>query len=152
MENIIFKEIIPTLDLPKSELEEFANDVLERFRNPFIRHELLSITLNSISKFKVRVLPSILEYHNRFNEWPAHLMQSFASLLVFYKGKWKGEDIKLNDSEEVISTLKSAWKKEQFALESILSNKSFWDQDLNKLEGFTQQVGKYIDELLEKEK
>ncbi len=151
LENIIFEEIIPTLDLPKSELEEFANDVLERFRNPFIRHELISITLNSISKFKVRVLPSILEYHNRFNKWPAHLMQSFAALLVFYKGQWKGESIKLNDSEEVLNTLKKAWEQEPFALESILSNKSFWDQDLTKLEGFAEQVRKNVDELLEKE-
>ncbi len=150
LEHIIYEEIIPTLDLPKSELEEFANDVLERFRNPFIRHELISITLNSISKFKVRVLPSILEYHNRFNKWPAHLMQSFAALLVFYKGQWKGESIKLNDSDEVISTLKSAWEKDQFDLESILSNKSFWDQDLTELNGFTKQVRINIEELLKK--
>ncbi|GAB3822003.1 hypothetical protein GCM10028895_25370 [Pontibacter rugosus] len=61
----IFQEIIPTLDLPAEELEQFANDVIERFQNPFIHHELISIALNSISKYKVRVLPSVLEYKKR---------------------------------------------------------------------------------------
>jgi tagaturonate reductase len=151
LENIIFKEIIPTLDLPKSELEEFANDVLERFRNPFIRHELISITLNSISKFKVRVLPSILEYKARFDQWPTHLMQTFAALLVFYKGEWKGQAIALKDSQEVLNTLKIAWESEPFALESILSNTSLWDKDLTQLAGFIEQIRKFVKELLKEE-
>lgn len=152
LEAIIFKEIIPTLDLPESELVEFANDVLERFNNPFIRHELISITLNSISKFKVRVLPSILEYRNRFNKWPENLLQSFAALLVFYKGDWKNEKIQLNDSEEVLSLLKNAWKGKTFDLEGILSNSSLWGENLTQLNGLTEQVQLNINKLLEKEK
>src|SRR6478609_5500042 len=61
--DVIFDEIIPTLDLSKDELQQFANDVIERFKNPFIRHELSSIALNSVSKYTVRVLPSVLKYY-----------------------------------------------------------------------------------------
>ena len=61
MKQGIFEEIVPTLDLPMAELEQFANDVIERFKNPFIKHYLLNIALNSVSKYKVRVLPSVLQ-------------------------------------------------------------------------------------------
>lgn len=152
LENIIFDEIIPTLDLPESELKEFANAVIERFKNPFIRHELMSITLNSISKFKVRVLPSILEFKVRFNKWPDHLLQSFAALFVFYKGEWRGEEIALNDSHEILDILKSAWQGGEFDLQAIMSNTSLWDQDLTKYAGLVEQVKNNITVLLEKEK
>lgn len=152
LENIIFKEIIPTLELPESELNEFANAVIERFKNPFIRHELMSITLNSISKFKVRVLPSILAYKQKFDKWPSHLLQSFAALFVFYKGEWKGEKINVNDSPEILDTFKTAWEGAEFDLAGILSNASLWDQDLTKQPGLAEQIKNNIHELLEKEK
>lgn len=76
MKQGIFEEIIPTLDLPKNELEQFANDVIERFKNPFIKHYLLSIALNSVSKYKVRVLPSVLEYIKEKNCEPKRLVFS----------------------------------------------------------------------------
>jgi tagaturonate reductase len=85
-----FKEINATLDLPEEELSSFANDVFDRFRNPFIKHQLASIALNSISKFKVRVLPSLLAYEEKYNELPVHLTFAFACLIRFYKGEWKG--------------------------------------------------------------
>lgn len=81
----IFEEIIPTLDLPKEELEAYARDVLTRFANPYIHHQLQSIALNSVSKFKVRVLPSILEYIRRYERMPQNLLLAFAMLIVFYK-------------------------------------------------------------------
>ena len=89
--NAIFEEIIPTLDLPADELHQFAQDVLERFQNPFIKHELKSIALNSISKFKVRVLPTIVEYKKRKGKLPVHLLYSLAALIRFYKGELNGE-------------------------------------------------------------
>src|SRR5690606_17848421 len=68
LEQTIQDEIIPTLDLPKADLIQFAKDVVERFKNPFIKHQLSAIALNSISKFQVRVLPSLLEYVARKNK------------------------------------------------------------------------------------
>ena len=65
LKEAIFNEICPTLDLPEAELNQFANDVLDRFRNPYLEHALMSISLNSISKFKTRVLPSVIEFIKR---------------------------------------------------------------------------------------
>ena len=90
--NCIFDEIIPTLDLPKEELIEYAEKVLERFVNPYIRHRLSSIALNSVSKFKVRVLPSILEYIKRKGCMPEYLLMAFASLIRFYKTPMANDD------------------------------------------------------------
>jgi len=133
----IYEEIIPTLELSETELKQFANDVLERFQNPFIRHELKSIALNSISKFKVRVLPSILEYKKRKGTMPPKLIYSFASLIRFYKGTWKGENLPVNDSPEVVNFFRDAWKNNDNdeVLHSVLSNKAFWGEDLSKIDG-----------------
>ena len=96
------EEIIPTLELPKQELEQFSNDVVERFLNPSIRHELMSIALNSISKYQVRVLPTVLDYIKLKGKPPEKLLYSLAALIRFYKGEWKGESIPLNDSPAVL--------------------------------------------------
>lgn len=143
----IFEEIIPTLDLPKNELEEFANSVLERFANPYIRHELLSISLNSISKFNVRVLPSLLSYIEIKGTLPVHLVESLAALILFYKGEYKGEVIPLSDTEEVLSFMKAAWQDNNtgIAVQKILSNKKFWDQDLTRIEGLQETIVKLLD-------
>lgn len=114
----LFEEIIPTLDLPKEELVAYANDVLTRFANPYIKHYLASISLNSISKFKVRVLPSILEYKKRFGTYPKHLIYGFARLLEFYRVGTP------NDDPAVIDFIRTHF------IEDILANTDFWGQDL----------------------
>ena len=124
----VFEEIIPTLDLPEAELLEYANNVLTRFANPYIKHYLSSIALNSVSKFKVRVLPSITEYIKRFGKKPETLLFSFAKLIEFYK---KGTP---NDAPEIMEFMKTASVKE------ILSNEKLWDADLSYL---TEDVEKY---------
>ena len=101
IKNCLFNEIIPTLDLPKDELVNYANDVLTRFSNPYIKHYLSSISLNSVSKFKVRVLPSILEYKKRFNEYPKLLCFSFGKLIDFYKNGTPSDAENIVSVEEV---------------------------------------------------
>ncbi len=114
----VFEEIIPTLDLPEEELIEYASSVITRFSNPYIKHYLADISLNSISKFKVRVLPSILEYIKRFGKVPKRLIFSFKKLLEFYR---VGEP---RDDAAVIEYIRSHTDSE------ILTNKDFWGQDL----------------------
>jgi Mannitol-1-phosphate/altronate dehydrogenases len=121
MRNGIFKEVIPTLDMPFEELNRFADDVVERFRNPFVKHYLTSIVLNSVSKFQVRVLPSILEYNKRNNELPKRLVFSLAALIDFYRN---GEP---NDNADIMKFMKSATTDE------ILSEIDYWDCDLSFL-------------------
>ena len=125
----VFDEIIPTLDLPKEELLAYAEDVLTRFANPYIKHYLSSIALNSVSKFKVRVLPSITEYIKRFNKMPQTLLFSFAKLIDFYRTDMT------NDDKEVTAFMKTKTVKE------ILGNKAFWGEDLSYLES---EITKYV--------
>lgn len=84
MNETIYNEVIPTLDLPRDDLLAFAEAVKERFANPFIRHELLSIALNSVSKWRARVFPSVKEYYLRYDKTPGHLAFSLAALIAFY--------------------------------------------------------------------
>ncbi len=125
----VFDEIIPTLDLPKDELIEYAEGVIGRFANPYIKHYLSSIALNSVSKFKVRVLPSILEYIKRYNKMPKTLLFSFAKLIDFYKTEMT------NDDADVVAFMKSNGVKE------ILANDKLWGEDLSFL---TQEVEQYV--------
>ena len=139
----VFEEIIPTLDLlSKEELEQFAQDVLERFQNPFIRHELMSIALNSISKFKVRVLPSLLKYIEVKKQLPENLIFSLAALIRFYKGEWQGESIELKDTPEVLDFFKKAWAGNDISkvVHDVLANKNFWDMDLTSITGLEEEV------------
>lgn len=140
------EEVISTIDLTKEELEQFVNDVLERFQNPFIRHELLSIALNAISKYQVRVLPSVLEYHRRTGKLPERLLYSLAALILYYKGEWRGEVIPLNDTPRVLMLFQQAWKSQHPALvvTQILSNTELWSADLTKVTGLTEEVEKHL--------
>ena len=143
----VFEEIIPTLDLPKEELEQFANEVIDRFRNPYIKHLLMSISLNSFSKFETRVLPSLLEYRNRKGSIPNRLAFSLAATIAFYKGKRGDEAIALNDDAHVLELLKSVWSKADGSeaslkevVREVLAYDKVWKRDLNQVEGLADAV------------
>lgn len=145
----IEEEIIPTLDLPRAELRSFADDVIQRFQNPFIKHELASIALNSVSKYKVRVLPSVLKYIELNNTPPKRLLHSLAALIRFYKGTWKGEALPVNDTPDVLTTFGQAWSKNdpRSVTTAILSNRALWDVDLNAIPGVIDVVAGALDEI-----
>ena len=127
----VFEEIMPTLDLPKEELEAYAGSVMERFANPYIKHYCASIALNSVSKFKVRVLPSLEEYIVRFGKMPENLIFSFAQLINFYRTDMT------NDAKDVTEFMKTA------TVEEILANEALWDKDLSYL---AEEVKKYVNQ------
>jgi len=131
VDKCVFEEIIPTIDLPKEELIDYANNVLTRFENPYIKHFIKDISLNSVSKFKVRVLPSITEYIKRYNKMPETLLESFANLIKFYK---VGEP---NDDKDVMAFMKEA------SLKDILAKVEFWGEDLTYL---YDEVAKYYED------
>lgn len=149
----VFNEIIPTLDMEKAELVAFAGAVFDRFRNPFIKHQLSSIALNSVSKFKVRVLPSLLEYIKRKNSLPVHLVFAFACLIRFYKGNWKGQDLPVNDDADIMAEMAGIWNSgssvEKVA-EQVLQKKDYWGEDLTVVPQLQEAVTyalQYIDEV-----
>lgn len=133
LKKCIFEEIVPTLGNTQTDIS-FGKAVLERFSNPFIKHLLLSIALNSVSKFKVRVLPTILEYKERFGAYPSALTFSLAALIAFYRTD------KANDGEEILQFMKDA------GMEEILKREDYWGEDLSEM---LPMVQKYYDRMQE---
>ncbi|WP_431125949.1 tagaturonate reductase [Flagellimonas flava] len=150
LQKVIFDCICPTLDLPQDEVQQFANDVLDRFRNPYLQHALLSISLNSISKFKTRVLPSLLEYIKRKQELPLPLLFSLASLIAFYKGERDGEPILLKDDPKILEFFKHQWASDNLEniVQNTLSKLEFWGQDLTQIEGVQETVSSYLKSII----
>jgi tagaturonate reductase len=152
LENFLNNEIIPTLDLPYEELKQFADDVKNRFLNPFVKHFLSSIALNSISKFETRVLPSVLQFASKNGRLPQNLLFSMAALMHFYRGNSCGRQTPVNDSPEIMDFFKNLWAKYDSkaitmadVAKEILSQVSFWKQDLNQIPGFTSELQKQME-------
>lgn len=145
----IFDEINETIAMDKAELDSFAEDVLDRFRNPFIKHNLSSIALNSISKFKVRVLPSLLGYVSKYRKIPTHLSFAFACLILFYKGTWNGKTLAVDDSTDITDAFAEIWKSNDIkqVVQKTLSNVSFWDEDLTAINGLSESLELALNEV-----
>jgi len=152
LKDAIFEEICPTLDLSDEELKQFSSDVLDRFRNPYLEHALMSISLNSISKYKTRVLPSVLEFIVRKNALPKRLLFSLAALITFYKGDRKGEHIALKDDKKVLAFFADQWatKDSRTVVKNVLANTDFWDCDLTEIEGMQELVAINLENILNK--
>ncbi len=142
IQHAIFEEICPTLDLPEQELVQFSNSVLERFRNPYLEHDLLSISLNSMSKYKTRVLPSVLEYIKRENSLPKHLLFSLAALIAFYRGDRNGVNFPLKDDQSVLDFFADQWGASDVkaVTKATLQNVEFWGIDLTQFSGLLENV------------
>tara|TARA_A100001011_G_C14256977_1_gene820488 strand:- start:525 stop:1802 length:1278 start_codon:yes stop_codon:yes gene_type:complete len=136
LSNTIFEEIIPSIAFDKEELEEYARSVLERFSNPFIIHRMESISLNSISKFKVRVLPSLLSYYNKLGKIPKNLTFAFASLIYFYGKEVSKHPYPIKDDPQKISLFREIWKENKIekVVEKTLTNSVLWDQNLAEID------------------
>lgn len=156
----IYEEIIPTLTLPKEELEEFAAAVLTRFENPYVKHAHLSIALNSVSKWRARCMPSFLEYINKEGKVPAHLAFSLAALMAFYTGTEirekalighrDGAEYEILDDKAVLEffAANSSKDSKEF-VHAVLSNEDFWGQDLSKISGVEDCIVSYMSDIRE---
>jgi len=149
LSDAIFNEVNPTLGLNETELKEFAEEVFDRFRNPFIKHYLASIALYFVSKFKVRVLPSLLTYVETNGKLPVNLTFSLASLIRFYQGSLGEKTLPLNEEEGIIAKFKEIWTHEDYekVAELALSETLFWDIDLTQVEGLQSAVAKALYEI-----
>ena len=165
MKRGLFEEIIPSMDGDKKQLEEYAGDVLERFANPYIVHLLLSISLNSVSKFKTRDLPSLLGYVKKEGKLPVVLPFSLAALISFYEGteyegtalvgNRNGEKYLINDSPEVLEKFASLYKasykdnkeKAEKIAKAVLSETSWWGEDLTAVAGLEAVVAKHLENI-----
>lgn len=153
---VMSEELLPTIDLPGDEMERYMDRILDRFYNPFVQHALLSISLNSISKFRARVLPAIFDYFEKNGEYPRGLVLALAALIVFYRGKTdEGKIIPLNDDESVITFFKGIWEQyekgdysTEDVVETVLGNTDFWGRDLNRLEGLRTETAGFLSDIL----
>ncbi len=144
-------EVIPTLTLPKNDLVSFAAAVISRFENPFIDHALLSISLNSVSKWRARCLPSFLAYYESAGKLPAHLTFSLAALMALYQGgkiengalicERDGKPYSILDDEAVLAFFAehSALPAQQ-QTEMFLQSEKFWGQNLSLIPGLVSSV------------
>lgn len=160
MHQTIYNEVIPTLTLPKKELEDFAEAVITRFNNPYVKHALLSIALNSVSKWRARCMPSLLGYVENTGSLPAHLTFSIAALMAFYTGseirdkaligKRGEEEYRILDDAAVLAFFaENSGKGTREFVDAYLSNEEFHGQDLTKVEGLADQVAAYLADIRE---
>ncbi|MBO4825069.1 MAG: tagaturonate reductase [Lachnospiraceae bacterium] len=158
MNATIFDEVIPTLTLPKQDLLDFADAVIGRFNNPYVDHALLSISLNSVSKWKARCMPSFTEYIRLKGENPKHLTFSLAALMAFYTsdklegsaliGNRNGEEYKIMDDLAVLEFFRdNSGKSTEEFVKAFLAKESFWGQDLSALGDTYKLVCGYLDDI-----
>ena len=168
VQSALREEILPTLSLPAPELERFAQAVLERFDNPFIQHQLLGISLNSVSKYKARLLGTVLDNQRRLNAPSPRLAFALASLLVFYRGNFvdgayqgnrEGTPYAIKDEPRVLQFFAQAWStipsgscSEESCdglTRATLGRKDFWGRSLSEeLPDFTRDVAQQLHSIL----
>lgn len=145
---VMFEELMQTLNLPKAELEKFACDVMDRFRNPFVKHFVTSIMLNSFPKYKTRDLPGLKTYLQRNGTLPCGLVFGLAAIITYYKGGKRGDvDIVPNDDPAIMQLLSDLWATGDIAAvaSGVLSASDLiWGEDLNQIPGLTSLLTTYL--------
>lgn len=150
--DFVFNEVNPTIDLPQDQMVAFANSVIERYQNPYIRHELMSIALNSTTKFRTRLLPTLTDYVRIKGKLPLHLVFAFAALCEFHKGKRGDEQIALKDDPELLAHWAKLWAEYgndylAFA-KNVLAWKQAWEMDMNDIHpDLAKTVAGYLEDM-----
>jgi tagaturonate reductase len=158
MKKGVFEEIIPSMQGNADQLVTYADKVLDRFANPSIKHLLLSITLNSVSKFKTRVLPSLKGFFQKKGKLPTCLSFSFASLIAFYNGVFgtgemtgsrNGEKYPIKDDEDVLTRFAALYKDNpnnaRVIVHAVLSFADWWGEDLSAIPGLVDKVSAHLE-------
>ena len=148
---VMYDELMQTLNLPMEELQQFAGDVLERFVNPFVDHQVTSIMLNSFPKYETRDLPGLKVYLQRKGELPKGLVLGLAAIITYYKGgvREDGAEIVPNDAPEIMQLLKDLWATGDLrkVATGVLAEQSIWHEDLNAIPGLTDMVVSFLDKI-----
>ena len=151
IDKVMYDELLPTLNLPKDELTNFADDVKNRFKNPYVKHFVTSIMLNSFPKFKTRDLPSLKIYFERKGELPKCIVLGLAAICTYYKGGMRGSDqITPNDAPEILSLLQTLWATGNCAevAKGVLGAKDLiWGEDLNQVQGLTAMLTEFLEKI-----
>lgn len=144
---VMYEELMETLDLPKAELQTFADSVTERFLNPYVKHFVTSIMLNSFPKYKTRDLPGLKTYLERKGKLPEGLVLGLAAIITYYKGGMRGDvEIVPNDDPAIIELLRGLWASGDMdkISEGVLGAEFIWGEDLNEISGLTDLLKEYL--------
>jgi tagaturonate reductase len=159
----VMEEIVPAVPLDTEEMLKYAEDVLERFQNPFIKHRLSDIAMNSFSKFKVRLLPTLAAYIDQTGELPSLITESLASLIALYQVKkvdgnylgrqLSGETIPLKDDAALLDQLAGWWEQvaqgaislDQLVIE-VLGSQQLWGRNLNDFPELAERISTKLKE------
>ncbi|MCL2708384.1 MAG: tagaturonate reductase, partial [Defluviitaleaceae bacterium] len=167
LERAVSDEILPFIKIPEAEGETqskelaaaYADSVYERFENPFVRHECLSIALNSVSKWKARILPSLRDFYEARGRLPKRLVFSLSALLAFYKpvefkdgtylGIRSGEPYQIKDVPEALEFFYARADRNALApfVEAALARTDFWGEDLTKYTGLAESITNYLSDI-----
>ncbi|MDE5732307.1 MAG: tagaturonate reductase, partial [Bacteroidales bacterium] len=153
VKKVMFEELLETLNLPKPELEAFADSVLERFVNPYVKHFVTSIMLNSFPKFKTRDLPGLKTYLERKGKLPEGLVLGLAGIITYYRGGMRGDvEIVPNDDAAIVALLKDLWQSGDVrkVAEGFLAAEFIWGEDLNDIPGLADKLTFFLG-LIDKE-
>jgi len=156
MRELVYAEVVPVLEGPEEELLLFADKILERFKNPYINHLWQSIALNAMSKWETRNLPTLLKYYSKFGVLPPKTVFSLAALIAYFRGEVNGEKYGLQDDQWILEFYSEAWAECDLTSESIhvlvekvLKLEALWKQDLNHIQGLTNEVSKYLSKIIQ---
>ena len=151
MKELVYDEILLGIPGNRNDLEAFATKILERFYNPYIRHEWKSIALNAMSKWETRNLPSLLDYYEKEGRLPQKMVFSLAATIAYYKGSVDGISYTLNDDQWILDFYREVWRaydgtpEGMYQLTSkVLNLKQLWKQDLSQVSGLTEALAGYL--------
>ena len=153
IDKVMFGELLETLNLPKDELIQFGKDVLERFNNPFVDHQVTSIMLNSFPKYQTRDLPGLKTYFDRKGVLPSGLVLGLAAIITYYRGGKRGDDeIKIQDDVKITTLLTDLWATgcTKKVAEGVLNAGFIWGENLNLIPGLTEKIVYYLNTIQEK--
>ena len=151
MKELVYDEVLTVLDGTEKDLKKFAHKILERFANPYIRHQWQSIALNAMSKWETRNLPSLINFNKTHKMLPQKLVFSLAAMIAYFKGEANGVRYKVQDDQWILDFYKKAWAEcdgrpiSIYQLcEKVLALDKVWKQDLNNIQNLTITVSHYL--------
>jgi tagaturonate reductase len=151
VESLLLEEVAKTLDFPTPVKQQYVWDVLDRFRNPLLKHRLISIALNSSSKFVTRLLPTLKDYCTLEGKLPDRIVFALSALMLFYKGSSNNEKIDLKDDPGVLECFDSNWKRLvsgeiviEHLVQNILENTTIWNEDMTQIPGLAGRVSTHL--------
>ena len=145
---MVAEEVIPMIEGDRAELQEFASGILERFYNPYIRHMLKSISLNSLSKWEARNYPTLIDNWQKAGKVAEKELFTFAALLTLYSGKVEFEP---NDTAEHVEFIQKVWNNDDIAatVKAIVENRDIWTVDLTAVTPLVERVAEYVKDILD---